>query len=119
MTDNYIDPALPIDEEDEEGNYVDLITLSDEDGVEHEFELADSLDIDDCHYVALIPCEQSPEELLAEDGDLVIMKLGTDEGGEEFYSLIEDDDEFYRVSDMFEERLSELYDFKDEEPEKE
>lgn len=117
MTDNYVDPALDQAGEDEEADYVDLITLSDEDGVEHEFELADSLDIDDCHYVALIPSDQSPDELLAEDGDLVIMKLGTDDEGEEFYSLIEDDDEFYRVSDMFEERLSELYDFKDEETE--
>ena len=51
--------------------------------------------------------------MLAEDGQLVIMKLGTDEDGEVYYSLIEDDDEFYHISEIFEQRLAELYDFED------
>lgn len=113
MADDKLNPNIdePIEDETE---YIDLITLADEDGVEHEFELADAIETDDGRYVALIPSAQSPEEMLAEDGELVIMKLGTDENGEEFYSLIEDDDEFYNVSAVFEERLGELYDFTDE-----
>lgn len=90
---------------------VDLLTLTDEDGVEHEFEVADELEQDGVRYVALIPEPKTPDEMLAEDGDLVIMKYGLDEGGEEFLSLIEDDDEFYNISDIFMNRLSELYDF--------
>lgn len=122
MDENYKDPELnaePLGEDDDDADFVDLITLADEDGVEHEFELADSLDIEDQHYVALIPTDQSPEEMLAEDGELVIMKQGTDDNGEEFFSLIEDDDEFYKVSDIFTQRLSELYDFESDDGEKE
>lgn len=112
MNDTYQDPngELP---EDDEMEMVDLITLCDEEGDEHEFELADEYEEGDEQYVALIPSVQSPEEMLAEDGQLVIMKLGTDEDGEVYYSLIEDDDEFYHISEIFEQRLAELYDFED------
>ncbi|MEG2295945.1 MAG: DUF1292 domain-containing protein, partial [Oscillospiraceae bacterium] len=34
---------------------VDILTLVDEDGVEHEFEVADTLENDDKNYIALIP----------------------------------------------------------------
>lgn len=95
----------------EEYEDVDLLTLTDEEGVEHEFEVADDLELDGMHYVALIPNPASDDELLAEDGNLVIMKYGVDEGGEEFLALIEDDDEFFKVSDMFLERLKDQYDF--------
>ena len=40
----------------EEDDYTpDLITLEDEDGKEHVFEVIDAADLDDTHYMALVP----------------------------------------------------------------
>ena len=47
---------------DELDNSVDILTLVDEDGVEHEFEIADVLELEDDSYMALIPCPQNPEK---------------------------------------------------------
>lgn len=88
----------------------DLITLTDEDGVEHEFELIDTLEHGDDTYVALIATPEDPNEYLNTDGDLVIMKIVA-EDDEEILELIEDDDEFEEISDIFMNRLSDLYDF--------
>lgn len=88
----------------------DLITLTDEDGVDHEFELVDTLEHKDNTYVALIASPESAEELLENDGNLVIMKIIDDED-EEVLELIEDDDEFDEISDIFMNRLGDLYDF--------
>lgn len=88
----------------------DLITLTDEDGVDHEFELVDTLEHGDSTYVALIASPENAEELLNNDGNLVIMKVVAEED-EEILELIEDDDEFDEISDIFMNRLSDLYDF--------
>ena len=42
---------------EEEGFGNDILTLVDEDGTEHEFEVVDSLVTDDNEYFALIPTE--------------------------------------------------------------
>lgn len=97
--------------EDEEYYEVDLVTLVDDEGVEHEFELAEAINYEGSDYVALIPSDQSPEEALAEDGEYVIMKRGVDENGEEYFQLIEDDDEFDAVCAKF----YEIFDAEDEE----
>ena len=68
---------------DENLNYgPDLITLEDEDGVEHEFEYLDSVKTEDGHFVALIPSNQTPEETLQYDGELVIMQVEEEDGEE-------------------------------------
>lgn len=90
----------------------DIITLTDEAGVEHTFELADVLEHKGQTYVALLVVADSPEQLLEDDGNLVVMKI-TEEGDEEILELIEDDDEFEQISEMFVERLSDLYEFED------
>jgi uncharacterized protein YrzB (UPF0473 family) len=92
----------------------DLITLTDEEGVDHEFELIDTLEFSDSTYVALIASPEDPSEYLEDDGNLVIMRI-VDEDGEEVLELIEDDDEFETVSEMFMDRLSDLYDFEEDE----
>ena len=89
----------------------DLITLTDEDGVDHTFELVDTLDRDGESYVALIAQYDDPSEALEDDGDLVIMKIVSEDGQDEVLELIEDDDEFEEISEIFLERLSDLYDF--------
>ncbi|MEA4912153.1 MAG: DUF1292 domain-containing protein [Oscillospiraceae bacterium] len=101
--------------EDEAGEYdVDLITLTDEDGVEHTFELADTLEHNGNDYVALITAiEDGAEAYLEDDGDLVIMKIVSEDNGEEILEIIEDDDEFDEISDIFMSRLSDMYEFEE------
>ncbi len=97
-------------EEEAQEEYVDIVEFVDEEGNTHSFELVDELDHKDGHYVALIPSGDNP--LLVEgDGNLVILKV-VDENGDEFcYAEIEDDDEFEEISDIFMDRLQDLYDF--------
>ena len=99
--------------EEEMDMLTDLITLTDEDGVEHSFELVDTIEHKNTMYVALIAGVDDPA-MLEGDGNLVVMKSVADENGEEYLELIEDDDEFEEVSDIFMDRLSDLYDFEDE-----
>ncbi len=94
-------------EEENFGN--DILTLVDEDGTEHEFEVIDSLVTDDNEYFALIPTETA-ENLANDDGELVILKV-VEDNGEEFLEPIEDDDEFEEISEIFMDRLEEYYDF--------
>ncbi len=88
-----------------------VLSLTDEDGVEHEFEILDELDVDDKHYVALIPAEESAEDE-EEEGQLIVLR-SEEEDGEEYLAYIEDEEEFNRVAAMFVERLSEEYDFEE------
>ena len=97
---------------------VDIITLTDEEGAEHTFELVDSLEKDGENYVALITASGDADEVLEDDGNLVIMKI-IEEGGEEILEIIEDDEEFETISEIFMERLSDLYEFEEEDDEDE
>lgn len=98
---------------EEEADFIsDIITLTDEDGIEHSFELVDTIERDGTLYVALITGADNPD-LLEGDGNLVIMKAVAEESGEEILELIEDDDEFETISEVFMERLGDLYEFED------
>ena len=98
-------------EEEETDSMADIVVLTDEEGVEHTFELVDTLDLDDNEYVALVTTLDDTNDILEDDGNLVIMKIVSEENGEEILEIIEDDDEFEKVSDIFMERLSDLYEF--------
>ena len=91
----------------------DLITLVDDDGQEHEFEIIDSVEQPDgSEYVALVPVFGDGEE--AEDsGELIILKVVEEEGGEEILEAIEDDEEFDRIGAVFKERLKDAFDFEE------
>ncbi len=98
-------------ENEEYGN--DFVTLVDENGKETEFEIVDSLVTENNEYFALIPTE-TPENLGSDDGELLILKV-VEENGEEFLEPIEDDDEYEEISEIFIDRLEELYDFEEQE----
>ncbi len=98
----------------------DLITLTDEDGVNHEFELVDTLEHKGNSYVALIASyADDPAKALEGDGDLVIMKVVSEESEDEILEIIEDDDEFDEISDIFLNRLGDLFDFDSDEDDEE
>lgn len=87
----------------------DLITLTDEDGKEFSFEVIDAADYNDERYLAVVPYAEDSTEQLEEDANLIIMRVG-EEDGEEYLDVVDDDEELYEVSDMFARRLEELYD---------
>lgn len=90
----------------------DLISLTDEEGIEHEFEILDELEDGDYHYVALLPAGDFDEQDEEDEGQLIVLR-SEEENGEEFLAYIEDEDEFNRIAAMFVERLSEEYDFEE------
>ena len=97
-------------ENEDYGN--DIVTLVDENGKETEFEIVDSLVTENNEYFALIPVETA-ENVDSDDGELVILKV-VEENGEEFLEPIEDDDEYNEISEIFIDRLEELYEFENE-----
>ncbi len=76
----------------------EIFTLTDENGEESEFALIGSTEVDGVHYVALVPVEDE------ESGEYVILKFAM-EDGEEVLVTIDDDDEFERIADIFEDEL--------------
>ena len=72
-----------------------IFTLTDEEGNESEFEFFGELELDDNTYLALIP-------LGGEEDEYVILKVEVDENGDDLLVTIDDDDEFDRVADAFE-----------------
>lgn len=84
-------------------NENDTIVLTDEDGKEIEFEFIASFEFEGNTYYALLPVDDNGE------GEYVVLRLETDENGEDLLSTIDDDDEFDRVADYFEDTyLSEI-----------
>ena len=88
-----------------------MVTLVDDDGQEHEFEIVDTLDLADERYVALV-ASNDEDEASEDDGELVILK-SVFEGEEEFLEAIEDEAEFDQVAAIFMERLEDTFDFTD------
>lgn len=92
----------------------DIVSVVDEDGVEHTFEELDRIETDDARYVALLPVYDEAAEILDDDGELIILKVN-EEDGETYLEPIEDEDEFNEIGSIFEERLSDLFDIQEEE----
>ncbi len=86
----------------------DIITLADDEGKEYSFEVLDAIETDDGRYLALLPTFEDPKKMLEESGELVIVKVG-EENGEEYFYEIEDDDEYETIADAFVDRLEDYF----------
>ena len=86
----------------------DIYILTDEEGNENKFELQGSLELDGVTYLALIPIDET-------DDEFVILKVEMDEEGEEILVTIDDDDEFDKIADIFQDELFSNIDYDDEE----
>jgi len=94
-----------------------LVSVLDEEGNEHQFELLDAIETDEGRYVALLPIYTEAEAAIEDDGELVILEVVND-NGDDLLVPIEDDDMFETIAEAFEERLSEYYEINEiEEPE--
>lgn len=99
--------------ENEEKEYnPDILTVSDDEGKEFTFEVLDAVETDEARYLALLPKYDNPQEMLEDSGELVIVKVG-EENGEEYFFEIEDDDEYETIADAFKERLEDFFEIED------
>ncbi len=91
------------------------VTLTDEEGNENEFYVIGDLEIDGKVYVALEPTDNL-------DDEYVILRVETDENGEETLVTIDDDEEFDKAADAFEDEFMDEIDldeaYEDEDGEK-
>ncbi|UZT81980.1 DUF1292 domain-containing protein [Caproicibacterium sp. BJN0003] len=94
----------------------DLLTLVDDEGKEHEFEVLDVIDNDDGTFYALLPTFEDPQQKLDAEGTYYIFQ-SIDNNGEEELAEIEDQDLLDRLASQFEAHFSELYDDDDEDEE--
>ena len=79
--------------------------LTDEEGNELEFELIGSGEVDGVQYYAMIPVEEAEDED-RDTFEYVILKSELDENGEESLITIDDDEEFDRIADFFDDMFS-------------
>ncbi|MGN0635451.1 MAG: DUF1292 domain-containing protein [Acutalibacteraceae bacterium] len=93
----------------------DIVSVVDEEGKEHVFEELDRIETDDGRYVALLPVYDDPQEMLEDSGELIILKVEEEDDGDTYLCPIEDEEEFNEIGQLFEERLSELFDFDEDE----
>lgn len=77
-----------------------IVTLTDEDGQDHEFEVIDVIKVDDNEYAILRPLENEDDE-----DEAIILKISLDEDGNEILLDIEDDDEWEKVADAWQETI--------------
>lgn len=91
-----------------ENNEVEIYTLQDEDGNEHEFELIGTCERDGTKYYAMIPAGEESDE--NEEVGYVILK-GVIEDGEENLITIEDDEEFDSIADYFDDLFASEIDY--------
>ena len=92
---------------------MDIVSVVDDDGVEHIFEELDRIETEDgSKYVALLPVYDDEADILDDDGDVLILKV-IEEDGESYLIQIEDEKEFNEIGNIFEDRLIEKYEAED------
>lgn len=86
----------------------DLLTLVDDEGQEHEFEIIDELENDNGHFMALVPTQRDPEDLSSDAETYYIFEV-VEEDGEEQLQEVEDDSLLNQLADIFENRFNEAF----------
>lgn len=74
----------------------DVLILVDEEDQEHPFQMIDMVEVDGNQYAVLVPLEEGSEE-----DEAIILKIVVDENGEEMLYDIEDDEEWEKVVDIW------------------
>ena len=81
----------------------EIYTLTDEDGNDAEFELLAELEDNGITYLAMAPLDET-----AEEDEYVVLKVEVDENGDETVVSVDDDDEFERIADMFDDLFANM-----------
>ena len=103
MDENQNPNAEPDFEEEDLDN---IVVLTDQDGVDTEFEFLDIVEVDGKEYVILLPVDK------AEDGEVVIFRIEGD-GEDETYVGVETEEEASKVFNFFKEKAKDDFNFVD------
>ena len=74
----------------------DVLILVDEEDQEHPFQMIDMVEVDGSQYAVLVPLEEGSDE-----DEAIILKIVLDENGEDVLYDIEDDEEWEKVVDIW------------------
>ena len=95
----------------------DIISVNDEDGNEILFELLERYETDDDLYVAITEYRDDDEDIVEADFEVIILKVVTDDNGDEYLEEIQDEMEYEQVSDILMSKVEEKFDVEYFEPE--
>lgn len=87
----------------------DFITIVDDDGQEFELEVLDTMDYNGETYSAFLPANMDEAD---PDYGIIILRVVTDENGDELFESIDDDEQ---LQDVYEHFMVLLFDDEDEE----
>ncbi|MBX5466494.1 MAG: DUF1292 domain-containing protein [Firmicutes bacterium] len=93
------DVQQPIPEEEDE-----VITLTDEEGRDHDFVVVDVIEVDNQEYAILLPVDETQDD---EEGEAVILRVEQDADGDDILVDIESEEEWERVAQAYEDLLDE------------
>ncbi len=82
-----------------------IVTLTDEEGVEHEFEHLDTIELNSNMYLAFV--EAGIPEDSEEATEIIILRLDKDENGEDVLSTLDNEEELETVYNAFMEEVLE------------
>jgi uncharacterized protein YrzB (UPF0473 family) len=88
----------------------DLITLIDDEGNEHNFEILDTLTQDEREYYALYPVFDNADDSVNDSGEYYIMEVVLNDDGEEELAELDDEELLDSLAEIFEKRFEELFD---------
>lgn len=86
----------------------DLITLLDDENVEHTFEIIDSIEKDGNVYYALLPVYDEAQDQVEDDGEYYIFQT-VEEDGEELLLEVEDEKLLDELATIFEKHFEEIF----------
>lgn len=87
----------------------DIISVTDDDGNEIQFELLERYETDDDVYVAITQYRDDAEEIVEADFEVLVLKV-IEDGENEYLQEIEDEMEYEQVSDILMGMVEEKYD---------
>ena len=76
-----------------------IVVLTDDDGVDHEFEHLDTIEFNGELYMAFVPADISEEA--DEPVELAILRVTRDENGEEILETVDDEETLEAVFNVF------------------
>ena len=91
------DVYKPGEEPDADEMATNVVSVVDDDGVEHEFEILDELETEDGYFLALLPSYDDPSEMVNDDGELIILEV-VQEDGKDMLAPILDDEKYDRIA---------------------
>lgn len=86
----------------------DLITLIDDENVEHNFEILDTIENEKGLFYALYPVFDDAQQAVSDEGEYYIFEV-IEEDNEEQLAEIEDEELLDELAQVFEERFEKLF----------